>query len=490
MKGLKRLLRLGGKRGTPTALIGLALSALLLTGAAPAAASPHHHHPCSVRSPDTDHDHLPDCWEHHNGLVVGRHDQNTDKDGDGLLAKEEFAIDVATTGDRGIFFPYRADKFSSAGDRYNDGDIDPDGDGYTNLQEVVFRSDPMNAASTPVLPVGTCATVPSTVASNGSMNVTLRLQAVIDTVPDGSCLDLSPDARFRSDGTLSIDSRNNFTINGNGALLFSNVPGHIFRKGTPASKRLHLGIIGGSNITVDGLRIRGPNPVARYNGLYEFEAGVVVSGVVGEVLSNLTISHVYGDFITFSQHDGIPAQNVLVTGGHFSIAGRQGLAFSQSASNITVEDSTFDGMGRSGTDIELISLDNVVSNVTIQNNTWSNFHLFWVSATGGTSNGVHYLGNQLTGETMQAKLGSQDWVGHQNTDFTFVGNSSDTPVGGSAPLFNFKNTDNVAIQDNYQTFMKGSGIGVAVTNGCGYTVDGNQFVNGQVDLLFVDGVPC
>jgi hypothetical protein len=469
--------------------VGLAIAALLVIGAAPAGAR-QHHHPCTVRSADTDHDRLPDCWERHNGLDVGRHDQNTDADHDGLLAKEEYAIDVATTSDRGIFFPYRANKFSSAGDRHDDGSIDPDGDGYSNLQEVVFRSDPMDVTSIPVLPVGACATVPGTVASDGSMNVTLRLQAVFDTVPDGGCLDLSPDARFRSNGTLIINSRNNLTINGNGALIFTNVTGPVFHKGNPTSERPHMGILGGSNITLDGLRIRGPNPIPRYNGLYEFEAGVIVSGVDGAVLSNLTISHVYGDFITFSQQGESPAQNVLVTGGHFHVAGRQGLAFSKSSSNITVQDTTFDGMGRSGIDIELISVDNVVSNVTIQNDTWSNFNFFWVSAKGGESNGVHLLDNQLVGETMQARLGSPDWYGHLNTDFSFVGNTSDTAVGGAAPLFSFKNTDNVSVQDNYQEFMKGSGIGVGVTNGCGYTVTGNQFINGQVDLWFASGVPC
>jgi len=472
-------------------LIGLGLGAIVVLWSAPTALAAHRHRPCTPHSADTDHDHLPDCWEARNGLVVGRHDQRTDEDHDGMLAVEEYAIDVATTQDRGIFHPYRANRNSTAGNRYDDGEIDPDGDGFSNLEEVVFGTDPMDATSVPAVSGPSCVTVPTTVASDGSMNVTRRLQAVIDVVPDGGCLDLSPDARFRSDGMLRIAFRNNLTINGNGALIFTNVPGRVFNKGTPASRRKNLGIQGGTNITVDDLRIRGPNDRPRYNELYEFEAGVALAGVNGAVLSNLTISHVYGDFISFSQTGDQPTQNVLVTGGTFSIAGRQGLAFSESSNDITVENSSFYGMGRSGVDIELVADEKVLTNVTIQNNTWSHFRFFWVSAKWGTSTGIHFIDNSLVGETMQAKLGSPDWYPNRNSDFSFVGNTSDTTLISPAPLFAFHNTDSVTVEQNVQSFGgHGSRIGVGVVNGCGYTVSDNQFVDANVDLYWANGTPC
>src|SRR6188508_343247 len=53
---------------------------------------------CTATSPDTDRDHIADCWEGPNGLTVGLRDGKKDRDHDGLTAVKEFSLDVRTTG--------------------------------------------------------------------------------------------------------------------------------------------------------------------------------------------------------------------------------------------------------------------------------------------------------------------------------------------------------------------------------------------------------
>ena len=213
------------KRGWGLASAILVLGMVLATLGPPAASAAVL---CRPNSRNSDHDLIPDCWERRNGLVVGRRDHLSDKDRDGLLAIQEFRLDAATGG---IFGPYRADVANSDHDggfvKFSweyptlDGWEDFDGDGFVNTAERVWRTDAASALSFPTLPAAGCVMVPGSVAHDGSKNVTLLLQAVLDTVPDGGCLRLRPDARYRHNGTLKIRGRNDLMVDGNGAVLFT-----------------------------------------------------------------------------------------------------------------------------------------------------------------------------------------------------------------------------------------------------------------------------
>jgi len=449
-----------------------------VVGVIPAEANSHH--ACTLRSRNSDHDPAPDCWEIPNGLNPKKRDFNTDKDHDGLTARQEWSIDSRSTSDP-LSRPLQADESDTNRNHVDDAHEDLDGDGSTNMQELLFGTDPLDATSFPQAPVTGCWQVPPTIASNGTANVSKKLQAVIDIVPDGSCLDLGAGARYRSNQSLGVFDRHDFTINGNGATIFTNVHGPIDRV-AQKSERRQFAIVLGSNISVSDLTIQGPNPSPNFVKEYEFEAGLVVAGVDTATITGVSVNHVSGDFVTISDFGGgsghpLPDHNVTISNGTFAVAGRQGVAISANTDGVTFLGNTFNRIARSGVDIELIPGKDA-HNITFIDNTFSNFNLNWVSSVGlSAASDVSFIGNHLVGESMHVKIGPRDVVnGLHPSDWTFQGNDSDTVAGGSSALFMFHNTDGVTISDNVQPFYDGAaGIVVSAYNSCGFTVENNTF---------------
>src|ERR1700730_15470159 len=65
--------------------------------------------------------------------------------------------------------------------------------------------------------VGLDRSVPASIPSDCSRDVTPNLLAWIGSVPDGSVLQFARNGCYRIDGTLRIEGRDNLTFGGNGA---------------------------------------------------------------------------------------------------------------------------------------------------------------------------------------------------------------------------------------------------------------------------------
>src|SRR5207244_8666995 len=96
--------------------------------------------------------------------------------------------------------------------------------------------------------------VPATIDSTGSTDVTNQLNSFFASVPDGSTISFPRQARYRVDGTLLVQDRNNLTFEGNGATTLS-------RNHAAGSRPMWL-LRGGSNLVLQNLSIVGANPVA------------------------------------------------------------------------------------------------------------------------------------------------------------------------------------------------------------------------------------
>jgi hypothetical protein len=446
---------------------------------------------CTERGRDSDHDHIPDCWERPNGLTVGRRDQRTDLDHDYLTALQEYRIDVRTTGD-GIFSPYRADLAHSP--RLGpllDGYKDLDGDGFFNAAEYVWGTDPVNPSSRPTPPASGCWDAPRSVPANGSTSVTSDLQIMVDAVPNGSCLQLRADGDYRSNGQLTIQSKVDFTLDGNGATIFTRRPGRI-APGASQSTRKQVVMALGSNVTLENLTIKGPNPVAHFSYAHQAENGLAIGGTQGALIRNVTVKNVYGDIVSVGKRQGedgtsTPARNVLVTDSRFEVGGGAGINLATNSDGVTFDGNTISHTGRSGIDMELIP-GALVSNLLVENNTFSHTHLYWLgSRARGVARNITFRANQFVGETMQTKLGPSDNSGLRHENWVFDSNVSDTPMHGSTAIFTVRNTDGLTIVGNVQEFVAGaSGRAVAQSNSCAISVGVNDFAN--VTTL-VDPVP-
>ena len=94
--------------------------------------------------------------------------------------------------------------------------------------------------------------VPSTIPSDCSTDVTKALTKWIESVSDGSTLEFAKNGCYRLDGSLMVTDRSGLTFDGNGATLKAVTEGN--------RDRVHVFFIGDKNLTVRDLTVRGVNP--------------------------------------------------------------------------------------------------------------------------------------------------------------------------------------------------------------------------------------
>ncbi len=456
---------------------------------------------CRTTSTNSDRDPIPDCWERRNGLVIGNRDHLTDKDRDGLLAIQEFRLDAATGG---IFGPYRANVGNSDGDGgfvkfawvepTLDGWEDFDGDDFVNTAERAWRTNAAAASSHPDLPETGCAVVPSGVAHDGSANVSLLLQAVLDTVPDGGCLRLHAEGSYRHDGTLRIKGRNDLTIDGNGAVLITNVQPHL-PPGAAKSKRPHVQILAGQNVTIENLAIDGPNFSGQYRDIFETDHAFDVRGATGLTIRNSSARQVWGDFVYVDDmqwpiHSGIsvPTTGLLVSGNTFRVAGRHGFCIAGNAVGVRFEGNLVQRVHRSGVDFEF-NPGRTASDVEIVGNTFRAFWLNWIAAGLGPATDIYVGFNQIEGDSMHLKMGPRNQnppTFHER--WTFEGNVSDTEHRGNRPVFFLYHVRSATFIGNVQPMYAGSaGRVFELFDTCGISLTDNMFTGYQ--LLFDPSEP-
>ena len=459
---------------------------------------------CRVTSPDSDHDLIPDCWERRNGLVIGNRDHLSDKDQDGLLAIQEFRLDAVAGG---IFAPYRANVRNSDNDGglvkfgwvepTSDGWEDFDGDGFVNTAERAWRTNAAVAGSHPDLPGTGCVVMPNGVAHDGSRNVTLLLQAVLDTVPDGGCLRFRAGGRYRHDGTLRVAGRNDLTIDGNGAVLFTDRQPRLL-PGAAKSKRPHVQVTAGQRVTIENLGIDGPNSSGTYRDIFETDHAFDVRGATDLTIRNSSARQVWGDFVyvddtTWPIHSGIsvPTTGLLVSDNTFRVAGRHGFCFAGNTVGARFEGNLVQRVHRSGIDFEF-NPGRTASDVEIVGNTFRDFWLNWIAAGLGPATDIYVGFNRIEGQSMHLKLGPRDQTPptvHER--WTFEGNVSDTEHRGHRPVFFLYHVRGATFIGNVQPMFAGSsGRVFELFDTCGISLIDNAFTGYQLLYDPSEPPPC
>lgn len=134
-------------------------------------------------------------------------------------------------------------------------------------------------------------TVPASIPSDCSRDVSTELTAWIASVPDGSTLQFAPGGCYRADRTIAIQYRNNLTFEGNESTFRAFTSGRELPR-AQARNRSMFSFWQGTNITMRNTIVRGANPNAdmsdaAYVPALEAQTAYVVGGVENMVLDHV-----------------------------------------------------------------------------------------------------------------------------------------------------------------------------------------------------------
>jgi hypothetical protein len=320
--------------------------------------------------------------------------------------------------------------------------------------------------------------VPASIDSRGGREVTNELNGFLRSVPDHRTIVFPAGGRYRVDGTLVLQNRNDLIIEGRGAVVFSDNTGANapivgtgpddglagFRNHWPRH-RSHWVVVGSNAIILRNIVVRGAHPNAgahdySYKPELEAQHGVdFARGTRNSVLENCRITDVYGDFV----YNGSGVENIVVRNCHFERSGRQGLTVTD-GNNITFQNNFVTQVGRTAFDLEPNTASDRVTNVRILDNRVGPANGLFVGSKGaGDVSHISIVGNSLLdGEPMgvvaQTANGIRrhDWyvgnnvavdsVGSPHGAIRFAGMDRITVTGNTVPLNDKRNPPQQATQ--------------------------------------------
>jgi polygalacturonase len=222
------------------------------------------------------------------------------------------------------------------------------------------------APAPPAMPAAPVIRVPGTIDRTGAADVTAALLAFLRRVPDGARVVFPPRSRYRVEGTLELTGRSRLVLDGSGSEFFATIVGD--------GQRAHWRLVGGSDLTLRQMTIRGPNPdggtAAAFHDALQWQHGVDLRGVSRALIERVRVSDVYGDCVYLGLGPGQRwSSDIRVSDSQCARNGRQGVALT-AARRVVVERNrlaqialmTFDvePNGRPGGAADVLISDNVV----------------------------------------------------------------------------------------------------------------------------------
>ena len=322
--------------------------------------------------------------------------------------------------------------------------------------------------------------VPSSIADDCSRDVTAALLQWIASVPNDSSLSFSPQGCYRVDGSLRVVGRSNLTFDGNGATFRAYTTGN--------RQRRFFWFVGGSDLVIRNLTVRGANPHAgaqpgAYVPALEFQHAFTFAGVTGATLDHVQAYDLYGDFVYIgSGKNGSDwSRRITIVNSQFARSGRQGISI-VAGQNVDIEHDTISDVARTMFDLEPGRLGAALG-VKIANNTTGAAVNFWLGSKGGPGK----VGNiTITDNVMRQGTGNLLWVFAPNgtTRGPFDIERNQFIVGGrvhdegSVGAFFFAHCTGLTIRDNKASFPAGKRIpAVELRASQAATIEGNTFTN-------------
>jgi Right handed beta helix region len=304
---------------------------------------------------------------------------------------------------------------------------------------------------------------PASIKANCSVAVDAKLNAWLATVPDSSTIQFGPGRCYGQDGTITLTGRHDLVIDGQGAEFRALTPGD--------SHRSNWRFVGGANLTVQNLAVRGSDPQGAYDPTIEWQHGFSVEGVQGMTLTGVQVRETWGDGIdlyrsSFSPtcgDDASSARNVVIDGATLERNGRQGLAVVD-AEYVTLRNSTVGPVAWWNVDLEADDTCDIARHVTIDHNSFGANRYGVLGSVG--AGGAPQVGDvTFTNNTQTAPTGlpGECWApvevlspdGLYRDGYTFAGNT----LLARRNAFEFRRLSNVTVNANTVTFDAASGCG-------------------------------
>ncbi len=235
--------------------------------------------------------------------------------------------------------------------------------------------------------------IPATIPANCSQDVSGPLKKWLNRLPANSTVLVSAQACYRVDKGLRLKNPTGLTIYGGTFTSDATTPG----KKKTAKEQYVFDLVGGSNVTLESMKINGQNP-GGYHANMAFAGAIDVEGTSGITIMGVTITNPFGDGISLSPLRGGadndsgtivgPTKNAVIQGVSISGAGRQAVTMA-SASGVQVSDLVVLDPGINTFDIEADQHNEGADNVTIDGCTTSGGQIFFANGGSGSSDNTH-----------------------------------------------------------------------------------------------------
>jgi hypothetical protein len=339
--------------------------------------------------------------------------------------------------------------------------------------------------------------VPTTIDPTGTRDVTTLLNTFIASVPDGSTIRFPRNARYRVEGTLMLVDRIELVIEGNGATFFAAtdgsgfVPPELLENDWPRARR-HWMILGGRNIVIRSVIVRGANPhggtsSAAYVPELEAQHGFDIRGVHRIKLDSVVVSDVYGDFVYLGMRRSPSTwtRYASITNSRFRRSGRHAFALT-GVRDAVITRNYVDSVRYSSIDIEPLGVEGGAQRVAIKGNRFGPGRLIFFAAHGmaGTVEDITLENNRVEGGWMQMTVSPP--LGSRRARFRIVGNVSDRLLASTKPLMTFRRIDGLVVRNNRASLAEHMDMtGVLVEESCGIDVGGNSFTGAATESRIV-----
>ena len=336
-------------------------------------------------------------------------------------------------------------------------------------------------------------------------DATAALQAWFTTIPNHNVIARLDGSCYRVDGTLTLGAKTGVTLDGAGSK---------FRTYTIGDQDAQHLVVGGSvNTTIKNLSIDGGKTVPGYDVRYAFQHGITILGGCDRiVLDNVTIDHVWGDFVAIAahMHDGVRMvpQNITIRNSHFGRdrtymgSGRQGISVTQ-GEHIFVHDNVIQYSSRSAVDIEPNSSGAKLTDIHFEHNTFGKHgnNLFANHNYGNVDpviDGIYFRDNTLIGTPLAVdsiaditNIKANDPSTFRRHHYEFVNNVSDTGLGNSScsdpghEVLRLWGIDGIVIDHNVQPVQAGQCMMLATfARTANMAVTNNQIKNASATARY------